>query len=86
MNKKIAIIDASSATVEIHNLPAHLEEAQCEEVEEYYEINGDSEYIFGDITVSDNTREVPYDLIANLKAELGGSQADMLDEIINKLK
>lgn len=56
MQKKIVIIDASSATCEIHNLPEHLENAQCEEVEEYFNITSDSEYIFGDIIISDNTK------------------------------
>lgn len=50
--KTITIIDAGTANVEIHKLPKKLENAQMEEVEEYYQINGDSEYIFGDLTFS----------------------------------
>jgi hypothetical protein len=55
--KKIIIIDANSATVEIYNLPKKLENAQSEEIEEAYEINGDSEYIYGDILISNYTGE-----------------------------
>jgi hypothetical protein len=83
---KIAIIDASSASVEIYKIPKHLQNAQCEEIEEYYEINSDSDYIFGELTITDNTRKIPSELIAELKAELGSSQSDLLDEIINLMK
>jgi hypothetical protein len=53
-SKTIVIIDAQSATAEIYHIPKHLEEAQAEEIEAYYDITSDSEYIYGDLIVNDN--------------------------------
>lgn len=56
MNKlqKIAILDASSGSVVIKYLDDSLqrEGVQIEEVEEYYDLDSNSDFIYGDIDVT----------------------------------
>jgi len=52
MENTIAILDASSASVTIKKLPAHLIGAQLEDIEEYFELDSSSDYIFGDLNLS----------------------------------
>lgn len=52
MTNLIAIIDAESASVTIRKIPDHIDPMQDEAIKEYFQIDGSSDYIAGDLNVT----------------------------------
>lgn len=53
--KKIIILDFRTCTATIKLLPNELENAQIEEIEEYFDLNNDCQFMYGDIAINDET-------------------------------